>query len=172
MNELETLERSIDGLVRPATSVDYAEWLAGFPWTTVVTLTFADWTPAGKPTAHQPGLWLAPPRAPHGDDVSVAKAQREFFKFRRDLEQRSQSAVGYAVAYETTYSGRAHIHGALIVEGIDVAEISRAWRRGRKLVEAFDAERGWLYYMSKRVPDGAEWDFRLDPWQELAPCPL
>jgi hypothetical protein len=52
-------------------------------------------------------------------------------------------------------------YATLIVDGMNAEEVGRVWTRGLKKVEEYDPQRGWLYYMTKRVPEGAEWDFQL-----------
>lgn len=92
-------------------------------------------------------------------DMDEDRLRKEFYRYKRDLERRSREEVGWAIVIEYTYLGRAHLHAVLSIEDLAIGDIRKSWQRGTSHVEEYDPSRGWLFYLSKRIPDGAEWDF-------------
>ena len=90
-------------------------------------------------------------------DLSEERMHREFLRFRRDLERRSRTRVGWAMVMEYTHVGRVHIHAVLDVQRLSVQEIQRSWQPGFSKIQVFDPERGWLRYFAKEIPRGATW---------------
>ena len=127
----DALREALRGHVR----LEWGQWLMKFLWHHFATLTFAN-------------------------SPSIEGAVRQFGRWVRHLEQRTQQAIHWFYALERGAAGLLHFHVLTRgTDGIDSRAIGQAWPCGRSDVSAYDPKRGATYYVTKFVgADHVEYD--------------
>jgi hypothetical protein len=133
----------------------FQDFFATYPFTHTLTLTASPKPP--RIVEASDGRLLAPCRT-RGDGFPPEWIQGHFYRYKRDLERRSQRRVGYGYVVEETYPGRPHIHAAIESPGLSVGHVQAAWRYGISQVRRYKPGGRWLAYMAKEIRFGAPWD--------------
>ncbi len=107
----------------------WGEWLGRFSWHHFGTLTFSN-------------------------EVSIENALRQFRRWIRRLELRTQNAVPWFMVVERGSAGLVHVHALTWgTASIGAAAVDGAWRGGRSEVSTYDPRKGAAYYVSKQIGD-------------------
>lgn len=104
---------------------EVTDWLRQYEWTHYCTLTFRFST------------------SPHA-------ARREFARYIRWLEQRSQHRVDWFNTVERGSGGHTHIHTLLNVANMTGQEIKRTWRSGFTQIRRYNQRKGAPEYTAKQ----------------------
>jgi hypothetical protein len=114
------------------------------------------------------GCWLGSKQWTHFGTLTLthegtAEAlKRQFKRWIRRLEQRSQGRVGWFVAIERSPGGLLHAHALVHGAALSVTDLRKAWPAGRIDLREYDARLGAVYYVTKEMA-GPIVDYDISP---------